>query len=112
MPAPDEGECPRTGVILRVVLIVAVLLSLAGIYSYGIFTTPWLLAPLWIAARRAGPRERYLWIALATPCALMVGWLLSYSFDHTVRYLPTIFTLTVVVLFVVSTRRSLPSGFR
>ena len=97
--------------LLRALLLVTVLLSLAGVYSYGIFTTPWLLAPLWITARRGGPRERYLWIALAMPCALLVGWLLSSSFDHRVTGLPALFTLTVLLLFVVSTRPSFHLAF-
>ena len=103
-------------VVLKSLLVVAVLLSLAGVHSYGIFTTPWLLAPLWVATRRAGPRERYMWIALTAPCALFVGLMLSFHFDHRVAYLPASVTIVVSLLFWLSTRvgteRSFPSHYR
>lgn len=111
MPAPDANAA-RTWIVLRALLVVLVLLSLAGIYSYGMFTAPLCLAPLWLATRRAGPRERFLWVLLAAPCALMFGWLVSYSFDDAFPHLPAIFTLTVVVLFLVSTSPSFPPGSR
>lgn len=91
-------------IVLRSLLIVAVLLSLAGIYSYGIYTTPWLLAPLWVAARRAGSRERFVWIVLAVPCAHITGWLLSIHFEHRVNHVPTSFTILVALMFVLTTR--------
>ena|SRR5687768_6552255 len=112
MAAPDWGDRARSGFILRVLLVIAVLVSLAGVFSYGMLTAPLCLAPLWLAARRAGPRERFLWVLLAAPCALMFGWLVSYSFDHAIQGLPTAFTLSVVVLFLVSTRSSLPQEDR
>ena len=103
-------------VVVKSLLVATVLLSLAGIHSYGIFTTPWLLAPLWIAARRAGPLERYIWIGLTAPCALLVGLILSSHFEDRVAHLPTSVTTLVVLLFWLSTRdateRSCPSHYR
>ncbi len=80
-------------IVLRSLLIVAVLLSLAGIYSYGVYTAPLCLAPLWIAAWRAGPKERFFWVLLAVPSWHITGWLIRSSFDHPIDNLPTLVTL-------------------
>lgn len=91
-------------IVLRSLLITAVLLSLAGIYSYGPFTTLFCLPLLWIAARRVGPTERLFWIVLSAPCWLMTGALLSYAVDDTIEYLPTVVTISGVSLYVLTTR--------
>ena len=122
MPAPDASgstygngsawDTRVVGALIRLLLVAAVLFSLAGVHSYGLFTTPWLLAPLWLAARRAGPTEWFIWILLAAPCAYLSGWFVFDTLGGGGIWLPTMVTLLVVVVFVVSTRTSFPSGFR
>lgn len=85
--------------VLKGLLAAGVLLSLAGVYSYGAFTTPLFLAPLWLAAHRARGPEAVLWVALAAPCALITGWLLNSSFDVLNGDFAILFTGFVVVLF-------------
>lgn len=98
----------RGTILLRVLLVAVVLASLAGIHSYGAFTTPFLLAPLWLAARRERGAAAYLWVLLVTPCALVTGWLLASSFDGGPSYLPAGFTTLVVLLFIWSAAGAAP----
>lgn len=85
--------------VLKGLLALAVLLSLGGIYSYGVYTTPFLLAPLWLATNRARGPEAIFWVVLAAPCALLTGWLLSSSLEQPDDHIPAMFTALVVVLF-------------
>ena len=75
---PPSGTGPAH-VAPRLLLFGAVLASLAGLYSYGLFTTPPLLVPLWLAARSGGRIAWAFWVLLALPCALLTGMLIGTS---------------------------------
>jgi hypothetical protein len=62
-------------------LAASTVLSIAGIYSYGLFTAPWMIPFLWLAAGRAAPGARAVWILLATICGWMTGLLIALSYD-------------------------------
>lgn len=85
--------------ILKGLLALSVLLSLAGVYSYGVYSTPFLIAPLWLATNRARGVEAVTWIVLTIPCGLLTGWLLSSSLDQSDDRIPLMFTGLVILLF-------------
>ena len=96
--------------VLKGLLVAGVLLSAAGVYSYGAFTAPFFLAPLWLAAHRARGPEAVLWVALTAPCAFLTGLLLTSSFDALNPGFAILFTGLVVALFTGTASRgpSLP----
>lgn len=92
--------------ILKGLLVLAVLLSLAGVYSYGVYSTPFLIAPLWLATKRARGIEALAWIVLTAPCALLTGWLLASSWDRPDVEIPIMFTAVVILLFSLTPLRT------
>ena len=60
---------------LRALLALATLASLAGVHSYGVYSTPLMLMPLWFAARADTRAWSPFWFVVALPCALLTGML-------------------------------------
>jgi hypothetical protein len=106
MTTTDEKQMRGSArIALRTLLALAVLLSLAGVHSYGLFTTPLLLPVLWLACRRSAGIERALWILATGLCSVLLGWLIASSFGLSEVAGP-LTALIVMALFAASSRTS------